>query len=62
MFSTDSEDIHIYIKTIVLPIANRRSAVHQVRVSGIYRDQGTYLTIGWRRLEGMSISQEESGR
>ena len=49
MFSTDSEDIHIYIMTVVLLIASRRSTVHQVRESGIYRDQGTYLTIGWRR-------------
>ena len=34
-------------------IAIHRSTVHQVRESGIHRDQGTYLTIGWRR-EGMS--------
>ena len=55
LYSTDSEDIHIYIMTLVLLIANRRSTVHQVRESGIYRDQGTYITIGWRRRrEGMS--------
>ena len=41
--------------TLVLLIANRRSTVHQVRESGIYRDQGTYITIGWRRRrESMS--------
>ena len=39
-------------------ISNHRSIVHQVRDLGIYRDpsQSTYLTIGWRRRECMSIT------
>ena len=50
MFSMDSEDIHIYNDYCIV---NRRSIVHQYE-SQKYRDQGTYLTVGWRRREGMS--------
>ena len=62
-FMADTQDVqyglgrhtYIYIMTIVLRIANRRFTVHQVQESGIYRDQGIYLTIGWRRRrESMS--------
>ena len=36
-YSVRTRKTYIYIMTIVLLIANRRSTVHQVRESGIYR-------------------------
>ena len=53
---------HTYIYNDYCIIANYRSTVHQVRELRIYRDQGTYLTIGWRRREVFQIPQEESER
>ena len=53
------EDIHMYNDYC---IANHRSTIYQVRKSGIYPEQSTYLTIpiGWRRRErACQIPQEK---
>jgi hypothetical protein len=40
---------------MIWTIANHKSTMHQVRKSGIYRDQSIYQTVGWGRKRAIYV-------